>query len=108
MTGSYNDETNFLHKFLLTNTQVSRLCKAFPENSSANIKLSRTQLYKMQQSRGFLGRLLGALLKTGLPLTGTIIRLLPKSVLTPLALTAAVATADAAINKKCLDWVRRY
>ena len=25
----FNDENNFLHKLLLTNTQVSRLCKAF-------------------------------------------------------------------------------
>ena len=32
-------DTNFPHKLLLTNTQVSRLCKAFANNSSANIKL---------------------------------------------------------------------
>ena len=25
----FNDENTFLHKLLLTNTQVSRLCKAF-------------------------------------------------------------------------------
>ena len=36
-----NDENNFLHKLLLTNTQVSRLCKAFANNASANIKLSK-------------------------------------------------------------------
>ena len=35
-------KSNFLHKLLLTNTQVSRLCQAFPNNSSANIKLSKT------------------------------------------------------------------
>ena len=35
-----NDETNFAHKLLITNTQVSRLRKAFANNSSANIKLS--------------------------------------------------------------------
>ena len=34
-----NDENNFPHKLLLTNTQVSRLRKAFENNSSANIKL---------------------------------------------------------------------
>ena len=58
-----NDESNF-HKFLLTNTQVSRLRKAFANNSSGNIKLSKTQLDKIGQSGGFLGRLLGLLLKT--------------------------------------------
>ena len=45
-----NDENNFPHKFLLTNTQVLRLCKAFANNSSANIKLSKTQLDKIGQS----------------------------------------------------------
>ena len=48
---------------LLTNKQVSNL-----RNSSNDIKLSKTQLSKMIQSVGFLGRLLGPLIKTGLPL----------------------------------------
>ena len=39
--GSSNDETNFPHK-LLTNTQVSKICKAFANGSSANIKFSKT------------------------------------------------------------------
>ena len=38
-----DNEANFPHKLLLTNTQVSNLCKAFANNSSANIKLSKTQ-----------------------------------------------------------------
>ena len=38
------------------------------QNSSANIKLSKTQLHKIRQSGGFLGRPLRPLLKTGLPL----------------------------------------
>ena len=67
--GDSNDENKFPHKSLLTNTQVSRLCKAFPNRSSANIKLSKTQLYKIGQSGGFLGRCLGSLLKTGLKCT---------------------------------------
>ena len=29
VTGNSSDETNFTHKLLLTNTQVSRLCKNF-------------------------------------------------------------------------------
>ena len=76
-----DNENNFPHKLLLTNTQVSNLRKAFANNSSANIKLSKTQLSKMMQSRGFLGRLLGPLLKTGLPLMSNVIKPLAKSVL---------------------------
>ena len=45
-----NDENNFRYKFLLTNTQVSRLRKAFANNSSADVKLSKTQLHKIEQS----------------------------------------------------------
>ena len=32
-----NEENNFLHKLLLTNIQVSRIRKAFANNSSTNI-----------------------------------------------------------------------
>ena len=52
--GNSNDETNFSHKLLLTNTQVLRLLKAFANNSSANTKLSKTLLHKMGLSGGFL------------------------------------------------------
>ena len=58
IVGDSNDETNFPHKFLLTNTQVLRLCKAFANTSSAIVKLSKTQLHKTRQPRGFPGRLL--------------------------------------------------
>ena len=58
-----NDETNFTHKLLLTNTQVSKICKAFANGSSANIKFKKTQLHKIVQSGGFLGIILGPLLK---------------------------------------------
>ena len=43
MTDDSNDETNFPHKLLLTDEQASRLRKAFANNSSANIKISKTQ-----------------------------------------------------------------
>ena len=66
MVGNSDDETNFPHKLLLTNRQVSNLRKAFANNSSTDIKLSKTQLSKMIQSGGFLVRLLGPLLTTGL------------------------------------------
>ena len=42
--GESNEETNFPHKLLLTDTQVSKLREAFANGSSANIKLSKTQL----------------------------------------------------------------
>ena len=55
-----NSETNFPHQ---TNRQVSRRCKTFANGSSANIKLSKTQLSRIVQSAGFPGRLLRPLLK---------------------------------------------
>ena len=70
VVGDSNDENDFPHKLLLNNTQVSRLHKAFANSSSANIKLSKIQLHKIGESGGFLGRLLGPLLKTGLTLIG--------------------------------------
>ena len=56
----------------------------------------------MRQSRGFLGRFLGPLLKTGLSLIKNVIKPLGKSVLIPLGLTAAASAADAGIQKKIL------
>ena len=61
MIGNSGDETNFPHKLLLTNRQVANLRKA--NYLSAGIKLSRTWLAKMIHPGGFLGRLLGLLLK---------------------------------------------
>ena len=95
-----DNETDFPDKLLLTNRQVANIRKAFANNSSIDIKLSKTQLSKMIQSGGFLGRLLGPLLKTGLPLIKNVITPLAKSVLIPLGLTAAAAAADAGIHKK--------
>ena len=97
-----DNETNFPHKLLLTNRQAANLRKAFANHLSTDIKLSKTQLSKMIQSGGFLGRLLGPLLKTGLPLIKNVIKPLAKSILIPLGLTAAASTADAGIHKKIL------
>ena len=97
-----DNETNFPHKLLWTNKQVANLCKAFANHLSTDIKLSKTQLSKMIQSGGFLGRLLGPLLKTGLLLIKNVIKPLAKSVLVPLGLTAAASAADAGIHKKIL------
>ena len=56
----------------------------------------------MIQSEGFLGKLLGPLLKTGLPLMKSVIKPLAKSVLIPLGLTGTASAADAGIHKKIL------
>ena len=64
----------------------------------AKIKWSKTQLHKIVQSGGFLGRLLGPLLKAGLPLIGNVNKPLAKSVLISLALTASASATDPAIH----------
>ena len=100
MIGDSNDQTNFPHELLLTDRQVSSICKAFSNNSSVDVKFSKTQLSKMIQSQRFLGRLLGPLLKTGIPLIKNVITPLAKRVLIPLGLTAAASAADAVTHKK--------
>ena len=96
MIGDSDDKINFPHELLLTNSQAANIRKVFANKLSSDIKFS-----KMIQSGGFLGRLLGPLLKTGLPLIKNVIKPLGKSVLIPLGLTA-VAAADAGIHKKIL------
>ena len=66
-----DNETNFPHKLLLTNRQVSNLRKAFASHLSADIKLIKN-----------------------------VIKPLAKSVLIPLGLTAEASAADAGIHKK--------
>ena len=75
MIGDSNDQSNVPHKLLLTNRQILNIHKAFSNNSSADIKFSKTQLPKMAQLGGFLGRLLGP----GLPWI-TIIRKCNKTI----------------------------
>ena len=107
MVGNSNGNTNFPNELLLTNRQVANIRKAFAKNTSTDIKLSKTQLSKMIQSGGFLGRLLGPLLKTGLPLIKNLIKPLAKSVLITLGLTAAASAADVGIHKKILGSGKR-
>ena len=93
----------------MTNTQVSILHKTFANNSLANIKLLKTQLHKIGQSEGFLGRRLVPLLITGLPLIGYVLKPLAKSFSSPLRLTASASVTDAAIHKKkCLVSVLQH
>ena len=100
--GNSDIETNFPHKLLLTNRQVSNHLKASGNNSSTYIKFSKTQLSKIIQLGGFRGRLLGPLLNTGLPLMKNVTKPLSKNVLIPLGLPAAASAADAGIHKKIL------
>ena len=78
MIGNSGDSTNFPHESLLTNRQVSNIGKAFANHLSTDIKFSKAQLSKMIQSGGFLGKLLGPLLRTGLPLIKSVIKPLVK------------------------------
>ena len=95
-----NNETNFPHELLLIDRQVANLGKSFTNNSSADVKLSETELSKLMQSGRFLSRLLGPFLKTGLPLIKNVIKPLAKCVFIPLGLTVAASEADAGIHKK--------
>ena len=103
--GDSNYENIFPHKLLLTNTQVLRLHKAFANNSSANIKLSKTQLHKIEQSGGVACRILKALLKTWLPLMKNVIKPTATRLLIPLGLAAPASATETAIYEKCLDMV---
>ena len=82
------DENVYPHKLLLTKTQAEKLKKS---EGAADIKFSKTQIKKLAQSGGFLGKLLGPLLKFAVPLA--------KNVLLPLGLTAAASATDAGIQK---------
>ena len=93
---------NLPHELLLTTRQATKLRNEIENNVSTDIKLSKAQISKIIQSGGFLGKLLGPLLKTGLPLIKNVIKPLAKSVLIPLGLTAAASAADAGIQKKIL------
>ena len=61
LIGNSDDETNFSHKLLLTDTQASKIVTAFANGSSANTKFSKTYLSKMIQSGWILGELLVAI-----------------------------------------------
>ena len=100
------DGNDLPHELLLTTRQKTKLRNAFNNNTSTDLKLSRAQISKIIQSGGFLSRLLGPLLKTGLRLIKTVIKPLAKSALIPLGLTAVASAADAGIHNKILGSVR--
>ena len=94
-------QETFLHNLLLTDRQVASLRKAFA-NNPRSIKVSKTQLYKITQSCGLLGRLFGPVLEASLPLMKNVITLLAKSVLVLLGLTAATSAVDLGIHQNIL------
>ena len=81
---------------LLITRQNTKLRNGLNNNSATDTKLSKTQIKKIIQSGGFLGKLLsklaGPLMKVALPLA--------KNVLAPLGLTAAMSSIDGSIQKK--------
>ena len=85
--------SNFRRELLLTTRQKTKLRNAFNNNMSTDIKLSRAQISKINQSGGFLGQLLsklaGPLTKVAIPLS--------KNLLAPLGITAAASAIDAGI-----------
>ena len=92
--------SNFPHKLLLTNRQVSNLRKALAYNLSTDTKLSKIQLSKMIQSGRFLSEFLGPILKTGSVLMKKIFQSLAQGVLA--RLIAVTLVADAGVHKKIL------
>ena len=87
---------NLPHELLLTERQKTKLRNTFNNNMSTDTKLSKAQITKIIQSRGFLGSLLsklaGSLMKVAVPLA--------KNILAPLGITAAASAIDAGIQKK--------
>ena len=85
---------NLPHELLLTTRQTTKLRNPIENNFQTDIKLSKAQIPKIIQSGGFLGKILGPLLKAGLPLL--------KSAIKPLGLlglTAAISAIDAGVQK---------
>ena len=66
------------HELLLTTRQKTKIRNAFNNNMSTDLKLSKAQINKIIQSGGFLSKLLGPLLKTGLPLIKKVTKPLAK------------------------------
>ena len=92
---------NLPHELLLTTRQTTKLRNAIENNMATDIKLSKAQISKIIQSRGFSGKLLGPLLKAGLPLL--------KSVIKPLGVLGLTASQQQAqqlmlVLKKTLFW----
>ena len=84
---------NLSHELLLTARQTTKLRNVIENNMLIDIKLSKAQISKIIQSGGFLGKILGPLLKTGLRLLQSVIKPLGL-----LGLTAASSAIDAGVE----------
>ena len=97
MSATVFNGNNLPHELLLTTRQTTKLRNSIENNMATDIKLNKAQISKIIQSGEILGKLLGPLLKTGMPLL--------KSVIKPLGLlglTAATSATDAGVQKKYL------
>ena len=91
------DKNDSPHELLLTTRQKTKLRNASNNKTSADLKLSKTQIVKMIKSGGFLGSLLSKL--AGLLMKIAIAIPFAKNVLAPLGITAATSALDAGIQK---------
>ena len=94
---------NLPHELLLKTRQTIKQRNTIEYNLQTDIKLSKAQISKIIHSAGFLGKIIGPLLKTGIPLV--------KSVIKPLALlglTAAISAIDASVLKKIWFWNNNF
>ena len=89
------NRNNLPHELSLTTRQTTKLRNAIENNISTDIKLSKAQIFKIIQSSGFLGKIPGLLLKTGLSLLESVIKPLGL-----LGLTVASSAIDAGVQKK--------
>ena len=95
MSSKMFSANNLPQELLLTIRQTTKIRNTIENNMATDIKLSKGQISKIIQSGGFLGKLLGPLLKTGFPLL--------KSVIKPLGLlglAAASSAIDAGVQEK--------
>ena len=95
MNGKIFNGNNLRHELLLTTRQTTKLRSAIENHLQTDLKLSKAQISKIIKSGGFLGKIIGPLLKTGLTLL--------KSVIKPLGLlglTVASSAIDAGVQKK--------
>ena len=105
MTLEMFDGNDLPYESLLTTRQKTKLRNAFNSNMPTDLKLSKAQITKIIQSRGFLGfllsKLVGPLMKVAVPLA--------KNILAPLRITAAASAIVAGIQKKnTLVWNNNF
>ena len=90
------DRNDLPHELLLTTRQKTELRNPFNNNMSTDVKLSKAQISKKNQSAGFLGSLLsklaGPLTKVAVPLA--------KNILALLGITSTASAINAWIQKK--------